>query len=58
MKSIINLGFLFVLVTSVAAECDQHVQHGHARAARAHRRQVVPRAHTSTTVQVVYTIVI
>jgi hypothetical protein len=56
MKSILNmkaLAVLVVLFSSVSAECDGHVHNRHARAAKAHRRQVIPRAHTETTVDLV-----
>jgi len=58
MRSTLNntvfFALLVLLVSFVAAECDGHVHNRHARAARAHRRQVIPRGHTSTTVEMVY----
>lgn len=56
MKSILSikaLALLVVLVSTVSAECDGHIHNRHARAAKAHRRQVIPRAHTETTVELV-----
>jgi hypothetical protein len=59
MKSILSikastflfLAVLVVLVSFVVAECDEHVHNRHARAARAHARQIIPRAHTVTVVE-------
>ena len=54
MKSILKaLTVLVVLVSSVSVECDGHIHNRHARAAKAHRRQVIPRVHTETTVDLV-----
>ena len=58
MKSTFSNTIFFALLvlclSFVAAECDGHVHNRHARAARAHRRQVIPRGHTSTTVDLVH----
>lgn len=54
ISNIVPFALLVLLVSFVTAECDGTVHNRHARAARAHRRQVIPRAHTSTTVDLVH----
>jgi hypothetical protein len=51
MKSIIGITVLVALASSVVGECDGHNRH--ARDAKAHRRHVIPRAHTTTATDVV-----
>jgi hypothetical protein len=53
-SNIVFFALLVLCVSFVAAECDGNVHNRHARAARAHRRQIIPRGHTSTTVDLVY----